>query len=197
MQTRLLRVLETWRVRPLGSDKELPVDVRVVAATNRDPAEMVERGLFRRDLFHRLGRLIVRVPPLRQRQEDILPLAHFFLEEFAAHGGTRRLERCAIDFLRRHPFHGNVRELRNLIQSAAARTEESIDGETLQRAGGQPMVSEPPAEVLRTVLARYGGNKAAAARALGMARSTLRDRLRRAEEQDALADTEVRLKRAV
>ena len=120
MQSKLLRTLEERRVSPVGASEEVPVDVRVVAATNRDLPEAVSEGEFRRDLYHRLNVFRIDLPPLRQRPEDIVPLAEHFLQRFA-----QELRRRIADFspqarelLERYPFDGNVRELRNAVERA-------------------------------------------------------------------------------
>ncbi|HEU4394819.1 MAG TPA: sigma 54-interacting transcriptional regulator, partial [Planctomycetota bacterium] len=120
LQVKLLRVLQDRRVERLGGAGPVDVDVRVVAATNRDLADMVEAGRFREDLYFRLNVLSVVVPPLRARREDIPPLAARFLEQAVARHGTgpTAFSPEALDFLFRHPFPGNVRELRNMVERA-------------------------------------------------------------------------------
>jgi transcriptional regulator with GAF, ATPase, and Fis domain/SAM-dependent methyltransferase len=117
-QAKILRFLETGEVRPLGADRTLAVDCRVLAATNHDLCSQVERGQFRRDLFFRLAVVRVRLPPLRERPDDIEFLAEAFLEEYASryHKGPLRFEGEALVKLRRHHWQGNVRELRHLVQ---------------------------------------------------------------------------------
>lgn len=182
LQTRLLRVLETWRVRRVGSEGERPVDVRLVCATHRDLRAMARDGRFRSDLYYRIHRLVLDVPPLRARVDEIAPLAEHFLAQMRGEVGPRSLEAEALARLRSHPWPGNVRELRNVLEHAAAQTEgphiglESIE-RTLQRISEGPE-PEPSVDVLRETLAHYAGNVSAAARALGMPRSTFRDRLK-------------------
>ena len=120
MQAKVLRTLEERRVRPVGGTKEIPVDVRVVSATHRDLPRAISEGKFREDLYYRLNAFTVRVPPLRERPEDILPLAHHFLTRFA-----RELRKPiegfhpeAVTLLKARPFPGNIRELRNLVERA-------------------------------------------------------------------------------
>jgi DNA-binding NtrC family response regulator len=119
-QAKLLKVLEEMTFRRLGGTRDLSVSVRVVAATNKDLAEEVKRGAFRLDLYHRLDVFHIRVPPLRDRREDILPLASHFLARLAA-----RLHKPAVRFapeterlLAAYDYPGNVRELRNVIERA-------------------------------------------------------------------------------
>ena len=120
MQTRLLRTLEERRVRRVGGSTEVPVDVRVVSATNRDLRQAISEGKFREDLYYRLNTFTLRVPPLRERPEDILPLAQHFLDRY-----SREMRKPIEGFtpeagtlLEAHPFPGNVRELRNTIERA-------------------------------------------------------------------------------
>lgn len=182
LQTRLLRVLDSWSVRRLGGEHDRQVRVRLVCATHQDLRNEVRHGRFRADLFYRVHRMVIEVPPLRLRREDIEPLAQHFLGRMRDQVGSRTLGRGALDRLRGYPWPGNVRELRNVLELAAV---ESFDGEihafaierALRRAGEGSLVT-PSAEMLRETLERYGGNLSATARALGMPRSTLRGRLR-------------------
>jgi transcriptional regulator with PAS, ATPase and Fis domain len=125
LQAALLRVLEDGVTRRLGETAERRTDFRIVAATNREPAALADRGEFRRDLLYRLGR-ILRLPPLRERGEDVLLLARAFLLEAAGGGAPKVLDAGAEGWLRTHPFPGNVRELRSRVLAAAAL---SPDGE--------------------------------------------------------------------
>jgi two-component system, NtrC family, response regulator PilR len=121
LQVKLLRALQERRVKPVGDTDEIEVDVRVVAATNRDLETEVARGAFRSDLFYRLNVIEVRLPPLRQRREDIPLLAEHFLKRFVAeHGVDLRLSPEALRKLERYDFPGNVRELENIIERAVA-----------------------------------------------------------------------------
>ena len=121
LQAKLLRVLETKRFYPLGSDREERVDVRIVTATNRDLAEDVRAGSFRSDLFFRLNVLTIHLPPLRDRAKDIPQLADWLLERHARDGSTprRTLSTGAVDWLCQYTWPGNVRELENLLVRAA------------------------------------------------------------------------------
>jgi len=117
-QSKVLRVLEEQRIEPIGSNQTLRVDVRVIAATNKNLEQEIARGAFRQDLFYRLNVIPFYVPPLRDRKEDIPVVARFFLNEFSAEYGkkTRELSDAAMEILLRYPWPGNVRELKNLVE---------------------------------------------------------------------------------
>jgi len=117
-QAKVLRVLEEQRFEPVGSNQTISVDVRVLAATNKNLEQEIARGAFRQDLFYRLNVIPFYVPPLRERKEDIPILSRFFLNEFSSTYGkkTRELSDTAMDILARYPWPGNIRELRNLIE---------------------------------------------------------------------------------
>lgn len=125
-QAALLRVLDTQRVCPIGGRQEQPVDVRVIAATHRNLGEMVERGSFRLDLYHRLNSVVLQLPSLRERKEEILPLAEHFIEHFAGRADLR-LSHGASARLLAYAWPGNVRELRNVVERAVA----LCDGESI------------------------------------------------------------------
>jgi len=197
VQPKLLRALEERRIRPIGSDKEFDVDVRVIAATNRDLESDVEQGKFREDLFYRLNVIQLEVPPLKARGTDVLLLAHHFLEQFAA--GTKKkvtgFSVPAAERLLEYDWPGNVRELRNAVERAVAlaRFEEIVVEDLPKKIrayqGSQVSIgSDNPAELptLESVERRYihhvlkvtGGNKTLAARILGLDRKTLYRKLR-------------------
>lgn len=186
LQTRLLRVLETWHVRRVGSDTARRVDVRLVCATHEDLRRLVQEGRFRPDLYYRIHRLVIEVPPLRVRPEDVSFLAEHFLRQMESVVGERRLEPQSIERLRAYAWPGNVRELRNVLELAAV----DCDGAVIDLAAvdrslrriSEPSASRPSPDSLREALEQYGGNMSAAARALGIPRSTLRDRLKGAPE---------------
>ncbi len=117
-QSKVLRVLEEQRIEPIGSNQTLNVDVRVIAATNKNLEQEISRGAFRQDLFYRLNVIPFHVPPLRERKEDIPVLARFFLNEFSTEYGkkTRELSDGALEIIVRYPWPGNVRELKNLVE---------------------------------------------------------------------------------
>jgi two-component system NtrC family response regulator len=193
LQAKLLRVLETLMIRPVGTEHELPVDVRIVAATNRPMTELVAAGLFRSDLFFRLNVVSLRVPPLRERPEDIGPLAEFFIEHFSRQLGLPAvsLDRLGLLRLHSHIWPGNVRELRNLIERAtllgrspaACLRLQTLDSAVLQQRGTSGYPPDMPlVEVRRKhmaqVLRACAGNKSEAARRMGISRKTLERKVR-------------------
>jgi len=211
LQAKLLRVLEDGRVRSVGADREDTVDVRIVAATHRDLAAEVEAGRFREDLFYRLETFLVRVPPLRERGEDLDLLAAHFVGRFGAQlgGEVRGISDAGMRALRRHRFPGNVRELANVIERAVAfcsETEIGVEhlperlrctstgepgadptGELLAE-GELPSLEEVERRYTRRVLARTAGNKRRAAEILGIGRRTLYRRLGSEASEDDPAD---------
>jgi DNA-binding NtrC family response regulator len=119
LQSRLLRVLETKQLNRVGGTVDLPVDVRVIASTNQAPAKAYEEGRLREDIYYRLAVVSIELPPLRERGDDILVLAEFFLGELNLRNGTRkRLSTALRERFMRHPWPGNVRELRNAVERA-------------------------------------------------------------------------------
>ena len=202
LQVKLLRVLQERKVRPVGGSEEVGVDVRVVAATNRDLESEVDEGSFREDLFYRLNVIRVRIPPLRERPEDIRPLAQHLLEKHSALQARRRtLSDEAMDWLVRQPFPGNIRELENRIERAVAlSTGERIELADIRPEGGgssAELVAAPPigegfdleahlAAVERAVLFRAleasGGVRKRAAELLGMTFRQFRYRLAKHED---------------
>lgn len=120
MQAKLLRVLETKTIIPVGSNKQVDIDVRIIAATNKNLEDMVSKGLFRKDLFYRLNVIKISIPPLRERKEDIIPLAIYFLKGFSINKGGRIIELTpeASDCLIKYSWPGNIRELKNAMEYA-------------------------------------------------------------------------------
>ncbi len=118
MQSKLLRVLETKKIIAVGSNKQIDIDVRIIAATNKNLEEMVKQGLFRQDLFYRLNVIKIHIPPLRERKEDIIPLANYFIKGLFINKGGRIIELTpeACELLVKYSWPGNVRELKNAIE---------------------------------------------------------------------------------
>ncbi len=155
LQTRLLRVLQEREVRRVGGTVVRKVDVRIVTATNRDLAAMVADGRFRQDLYYRLAVVRIRVPPLRERREDVPDLVRHFLTRFGERDRPRECTDAALDALARHPWPGNIRQLENEIRRAVALCRGVIDVEQLSEDVrlGRPVVPE----VLRDPVAHLAG----------------------------------------
>jgi len=191
MQVKLLRVLQDKEVCMVGSTRTLPVDVRILAATNKDLVAMVKKGLFREDLYYRLNVVPIELPPLRDRDDDVLLLINHFTAKYAADSErpVPRFTDAALNLLRRNDWSGNVRALENVIQGLLV----MIDGDTIDvpdlpplmrcagfREGGPARsLAEVEAEHIRSVLAAVDGNKTRAAEILDIDRKTLREKLRR------------------
>jgi DNA-binding NtrC family response regulator len=140
VQVSLLRVLETYRFTRVGGRKEIEADVRIVAATNKDLLDLVDDAVFREDLYYRLNVFTVTLPPLREREEDIRPIAERFLVKYAKRYGTpaRRLSEGAIERLYQHDWPGNVRELRNVVeQTALFAPNETVSADDIQLGQGR------------------------------------------------------------
>jgi len=199
LQAKLLHVLETGRVRPLGSTTEAPVYCRTIAATSRSLEDMVRSGDFRSDLYYRLNVVRIDVPPLRERKEDVAPLVDLLLRRASERHG-REVIGVAAHAMRRlasHPWPGNVRELANVVERAVALGEHDTilpeDLDFTSTAGDLEMLlgdatdrnaslEEVERAYVRRVLDAHGGNKAAAARVLRINRRTL---YRKLEPEDA------------
>lgn len=186
LQSKLLRVLEERVVRRLGGSRDLPVDLRLVAATNRDLTRETEDGGFRRDLFFRLAVVVVNVPPLRERPVDVPLLARHFVQRLAARHGVSvpLLAEDALAALSAHAWPGNVRELRNVLERAVVvRGGEPIRGADLGLAPAASAVApldrvHREREALLAALRRTGGKREEAAKLLGISVRTLYYRLK-------------------
>jgi DNA-binding NtrC family response regulator len=193
-QAKLLRVLQDGEVRPVGEERARRVDVRVIAATHRDLRQQVARGAFREDLLYRLQVVTLRIPPLRERPEDIPLLARFFLERFSRRFGVpdAKLSDAILARLTAHGWPGNVRELEHAIESLVALSPAGeLDAALLPGEGPRPDATPATALGLRHRMEAYergivvealratGGNRTEAARALGISRVTLHDKLRK------------------
>ncbi|HZS40651.1 MAG TPA: sigma 54-interacting transcriptional regulator [Polyangia bacterium] len=193
LQPRLLRALESGVVRPVGADRELPVDVRVIAATHVDLRAAVAAGRFREDLYYRLNGAILETPPLRARASDLRALVRHLLDELDGQSGRCRITERAMTALAAHPWPGNVRELKNVLRRAAVLGGPVIDERDLElrpplgagdesgevvRIDNRPYL-EIERDVLEKAIRRHRGNKRAAAHALRIPKSTLCDKARR------------------
>ncbi|MFO8172733.1 MAG: sigma 54-interacting transcriptional regulator [Longimicrobiales bacterium] len=184
LQVKLLRVLNDGEYQPLGSTKTFHTDARILAATNADLQDRIERGTFRDDLFFRINVVNLRIPPLKDRPADIPLLADHFLKKFRrkTRKSIRRVAPEAVSALRRYSFPGNVRELENAIEHAFVMCHDdeiqlphlppSITREA-ERVHGVTREKKSEREVIAEALERHGGNRSEAARELGIHRSTL------------------------
>ncbi len=180
MQTKLLRVLEDRMIRPVGSTREVPVDIRVVAATNRDLAAEVRAGRFRQDLFYRLDVVRIAIPPLRERREDLKLLVAHFMTQLSSRFGVAPipLDRETVTRMAAYDWPGNIRELRNLVERALILgyyPADSLTSLTPPQDMGVERVAldEIERKHILGVLAACGGNKSEAARQLGVSRKTI------------------------
>ncbi len=211
LQVKLLRVLQEREIRPVGADRTVKVDVRVIAASNRDLAAEVEKGRFREDLFYRLQVIPITIPPLRERRSDIPLLVDHFLEK---HNQQRPMQTCRITeeamvHLWEYDWPGNVRELENLVERMVILSEDGVVGvENLpsnvrsfisDKKIPRPTLTEKGIDLNQAVeefeyrlideaLRRTKGNKQAAAKLLGLKRTTLVAKLRRKSENPRTAD---------
>jgi len=188
-QLKLLRFLQEKEIRPLGSSKPKKVDVRVIAATNRNLRKMVEEGKFREDLWYRLDVVRITVPPLRERRGDIPLLAAAFLRRYnERYGLDARITESGMRALCEYTWPGNVRQLQHMIERLVIlapggrisedAVEEAIRASSPREEAGETL-AEAEAEQIRKVLAATGGNKSRAARILGIERKTLYRKLER------------------
>ena len=193
IQVKLLRVLQEREFERLGSNKTTHIDVRVIAATNRDLRAALEDGTFREDLYYRLNVVPLEIPPLRERTDDIPYLAHHFVEKLSAETGGRvtSITEAAIGKLMQYRWPGNVRELENVIERSMVMTMgEKLDAADIRldmnlrhRQQGELALPEGMSldqyeqELIRNALKKADGNKSSAARLLGLTRNALRYRL--------------------
>jgi DNA-binding NtrC family response regulator len=203
-QVRLLRVIQEREIRRVGSNETIQVDIRLIAATNRDLREMLRHNQFREDLFHRLNVFMIPLPPLRERVEDIPLLASHFLRMFSASQGVSvRLASDAMELLKRYSWPGNVRELKNLLERAVTFNDTGVIqatdlefGEPLREHRSEPVLTSPVPQAAAVptpsgslddmerdhiirVLRETRGNKKKAAEILGIERRTLYNKAKR------------------
>jgi two-component system response regulator HydG len=193
MQIKLLRVLETGTFHRVGGTEQIKVDVRVIAATNRDPQVAVKEGRFREDLLYRLAVIPLRVPPLRERQDDIELLAQRFLDQFnTAEKTSKTFSRRTLDTLRQNNWPGNVRELKNTVHRAFILADKIVElpapsvaprgKRAIRREGsvdvwvGTPLL-DAQREIILATLDHFDGDKRQAASTLGISLKTLYNRL--------------------
>ncbi len=203
LQAKLLRVLEDGLVRPVGSDRAVRIDTRVIAASNNDLVQAVKRGTFREDFFYRLQVVPISIPPLRERRSDIPVLVEFFLDRIRARtpGSEVPMSRDAMVHLWSYDWPGNIRELENLLERLVVMSDGSIidtlhlPPDIVSSTSSAPvqipasigaegvdlnlLVRELEGRLINEALKRAGGNKQAAARLLGLKRTTFSAKLRR------------------
>lgn len=196
LQAKLLQVLQDREFDRVGGTSPVQVDVRVLAATNRDLSQLVAEGRFRADLYYRLNVIVIKIPPLRERPEDILPLVHCFLDKYNNIFGTavRGVEEAALNYLMNHHWPGNVRELENVVERGInfatgdlikvkdlpvylrrGKTDDNQAGEGSYR----DRLGEAEREIVSSALEDARGNKSKAARMLGISRSQLYEKIKK------------------
>lgn len=190
LQSKLLSVIQSRTVTRVGSNTPVPVDIRLICATNRNLPEMVASGSFREDLFYRINTIHVTLPPLRDRPEDILPLAERFLSQYAARYGKNitAIDRTAAEKLGAYPWYGNIRELQHAVEKAVILCE----GERLQVAdfvlaqrdetvmpGGVTTLEEMESSLIRRAMDQHKGNLSQVAVQLGITRQTLYNKIKK------------------
>jgi len=192
---KLLRVIQEREIRRVGSNEIVNVDIRLIAATNRDLREIVRTNRFREDLFHRLNVFTIALPPLKERIPDIPLLASYFLRKFTEkHGKTVRLGAAAVEVMKRYSWPGNVRELKNTLERAITFNDTGViqvdelefgeeDASAAAAAAGVAVpngsLDQMERDHIIRVLKETGGNKKKAAEILGIERRTLYNKAKR------------------
>ncbi len=199
MQVKLLRVLQEKKIIRVGGTEEIPIDVRLLAATNRDLKEEVEKGTFRQDLYYRLNVVNLHIPPLRERLDDVPLLVNYFLAKFSLPGArTKNMSATALHRLQEYDFPGNARELENIIERSLALCDEKeiqpqhlppdLNSQTHfslpdhQTANPRKSLAENQQEYILSVLRSVDGNKTQAAKIIGIDRVSLWRKLKKYEE---------------
>jgi transcriptional regulator with PAS, ATPase and Fis domain len=201
LQAKLLRVTQDGKFQRVGSNAEIQTNARLLAATNRDLEEEVREGRFREDLFYRLNVVELNIPPLRERKEDILPLAHHFLKQLTQ--GRARLSSAATMILEQYHWPGNVRELRNALERASLLsrgelilsehlpgrvTHPSQEAETAEATSDPERLEELERQAILQTLQKHQFNRSETARALGISRRALLYKLQKLREQGFAVD---------
>ena len=190
LQTKLLTVLQSRNVTRLGSNKVIPVDIRLISATNKDIPEMVKQGMFREDLFYRINTIHLELPPLRERGDDILLFIDCFLRKFTSKYQRQeiRIHEQTVEKLRSYHWPGNIRELQHTIEKAVILCEGSVirPKDILVKQTWQPQATatvpnleEVERRAIETAILQNNGNLTAAAEQLGVSRQTLYNKLKR------------------
>jgi transcriptional regulator with PAS, ATPase and Fis domain len=201
LQSKILRVLESQTFMRVGGEREIKVDIRIIAATNKDLEAMVKEGFFRKDLYYRLKVMVVEMPPLRERFEDILLLSNLFIEENNKEysKNIKGFSEEAKKLMIQYPWPGNVRELRNVIERAMILTDQEVitpkhlpfelkQAEKATQGNGEQVVTETTSDMsldnmekmhLSKVLKKLEWNKSKASKFLGISRATLRAKIKK------------------
>jgi transcriptional regulator with PAS, ATPase and Fis domain len=197
MQVKLLRVLQDKEVCMVGANRYRKVDVRIIAATNKDLRQLVRNGKFREDLFFRLHVITIDLPPLRERGEDILMLVNHFADTFARENDRIKpnFSNSALEVLSNYHWPGNVRELENVLQRLIVMNEGDVIDvpdlpslmrfSALREGGFNRTLAEVEVEYIKNVLSSVGNNKTHAAAILGISRKTLREKMKQKSAFDA------------
>jgi DNA-binding NtrC family response regulator len=190
MQVKLLRVLQDKEVCMVGANRTQKVNVRILSATNKDLQNLMQKEKFREDLYFRLNVISIAIPPLRERENDIIILAEHFAETFAREAGRDKpaFSERALEVLKKYFWPGNVRELENVIHRLVVMTDENVIDvpdlpslmrfSALREKGFNRSLAEIETEYIKNVLSSVGGNKSKAAKILGIDRKTLREKLK-------------------
>ena len=191
LQAKLLTVLQSRSVVRVGSNEPIPVDVRLICATNADLDERVAQGKFREDLLYRINTIHLEIPPLRERKEDIIPLAELFIERFARqyNKGAMTLSEDARQKLKEHPWYGNIRELEHAVEKAVIISEDVTISYTLfhfpkkslspARESEAETLEEMELVMIRKAIDKHEGNLSAVAAQLGITRQTLYNKMKK------------------
>ena len=191
-QAKLLRVLQNRNVNRVGDTKNIPIDIRLICATNMNLAEMMKHGRFREDLYYRINTVPLHLPPLRERQDEIVPLSMLFVEKYAEkyHRKAKDLSDDAKDVLMSCQWSGNIRELQGCIEKAVIMSDHEIIGKDDLQINGSQLVEvktttqnvtleDAEEQVIRNAMKKYNGNLSLVAKALNISRPTLYNRLKK------------------
>lgn len=191
-QAKLLRVLQNRTITRVGDTKSIPVDIRLICATNMNLAEMVKEGRFREDLYYRINTVPLHLPPLRERRDEIVPLSMLFVEKYAEkyHRKAKVLSDDAKDVLMSCQWSGNIRELQGCIEKAVIMSDYEIIGKddlqivdsqlvNAQNVAQNVTLEDAEEQVIRTAMKKYNGNLSLVAKALNISRPTLYNRLKK------------------
>ena len=192
LQSKLLTALENRQISRIGSNQLIPIDIRLICATNKNLEGMVKEGLFREDLLYRINTIQIEVPPLRERGNDIIILAEFFLKKFAyKYNKTNlRINQQAHEKLLKYPWPGNIRELQHTIEKAVILSDSNVlksddfyfkHGNSFNNSDSIPTLEEMVTELIQRALDKNNGNYSAAADQLGITRQTLYNKLKKSD----------------